>query len=142
MRELAAFERNIKHFHVTQDDLLDYGFGDTPRFGVFLAEREEKIVGIAVHYRIPWTYDMRPIVVLKELFVSDQARGIGAGRALFQRLLEHASDIGASAVRWTVLRDNDDAKRFYASVGGVLDVVWEPWEIRLPVAASVKTQKQ
>jgi hypothetical protein len=39
--------------------------------------------------------------------------------------------MGASAIRWTVLADNDEAKRFYKSVGGKRDAVWEPWQLTL-----------
>jgi GNAT superfamily N-acetyltransferase len=83
MRELAVFERYIAHFRVTEADLLEHGFGAHPRFGVFVAEHGVAIIGIAVHYQIPWTFDLRPILVLKELFVSETARGLGAGTALF-----------------------------------------------------------
>ena len=135
MRELAIFEGYIDAFAVAPEDLLAHGFGDAQAFGVFVATAGETIAGIAVHYRIPWTFDLRPVVVLKELFVAEAFRGQGVGDALFARLRAYAFDIGASALRWTVLPDNDAAKRFYAGQGGARDAAWEHWA--LPIATRI-----
>jgi GNAT superfamily N-acetyltransferase len=136
MRALAVFEGYIERFRVTEADLIEHGFGSAPRFGAFVAEHAGKIVGIAVHYQIPWTFDLKPTVILKELFVAEDARGRGVGHALFDRLRAHAVEIGAARVSWTVLADNDPAKRFYEGVGGAPDSIWEPWTMVLPGRAS------
>lgn len=131
MRGLAGFEGYIDDFRVTEADLVEHGFGSSPRFGVFVAVLAGKVAGIAVHYQIPWTYDLKPIVVLKELFVAEEARGSGMGEALFQRLVAHAKDIGASKLGWTVLDGNEGAIRFYERQGGTADMVWRPWLLRV-----------
>ncbi|MDQ0318825.1 GNAT superfamily N-acetyltransferase [Pararhizobium capsulatum DSM 1112] len=107
MRSLAVFEGYIDDFRVTAADVIEHGLGTSPRFGVFVATLADKVVGIAVHYEIPWTYDLKPVVVLKELFVAAEARGLGAGKALFQRLAVYAGEIGASKIAWTVLDGNE-----------------------------------
>ncbi|MCJ8051733.1 GNAT family N-acetyltransferase [Shinella curvata] len=131
MRALAVFEGYIDTFAVTPDDLRLHGLGAAPAFGVFVAAKGEALAGIAVHYRIPWTYDLKPVVVLKELFVAEEYRGQGAGQALFAHVRAHAAAIGASALRWTVLPDNVAAKRFYAGQGGACDADWEHWTLPL-----------
>ncbi|ESY27091.1 hypothetical protein X749_23380 [Mesorhizobium sp. LNJC391B00] len=40
------------------------------------------IVGIAVHYLIPWTYDLKPVVWLKELYVTEATRGMWSAMRL------------------------------------------------------------
>lgn len=127
MRGLAVFEGYIDRFAVTEQDLIDHGLCDTPRFGVLVAELDGRVIGIAVHYAIPWTYDLKPTVVLKELFVEDGARSSGAGAALIAALKRHAAAIGAPRINWTVLAGNEPAKRFYRRQGGSPDEVWEPW---------------
>ena len=129
MRALAVFEGYIDAFAVTPEDLRVHGFSTNPSFGVFVAVKDEAIAGIAVHYRIPWTYDLRPVVVLKELFVAEDFRGQGVGQALFAHLHAHAVGLGASALRWTVLPDNEAAKRFYEGQGGTRDADWEHWTL-------------
>ncbi|MCR6501822.1 GNAT family N-acetyltransferase [Shinella sp. CPCC 101442] len=131
MRALAVFEGYIDAFAVTPDDIRLHGFGSAPPFGVFVAAKGEAIAGIAVHYRIPWTYDLKPVVVLKEIFVAEAFRGQGVGQALFGHLHAHAAATGASALRWTVLPDNMAAKRFYTGQGGMLDADWEHWTLPL-----------
>ncbi len=131
MRGLAVFEGYIDDFRVTEADLIEHGLGPSPRFGVFVAALAGKVVGIAVHYQIPWTFDLKPVVVLKELFVAEDARGLGAGEALFQRLAAYAGEIGASKVAWTVLDGNERAMRFYDRQGGTPDIVWRPWFFRV-----------
>lgn len=131
MRALAVFEGYIDAFAVTPDDLRLYGLGATPAFGVFVAAKGEVLAGIAVHYRIPWTYDLKPVVVLKELYVAEAFRGEGVGQALFARLRANAVEIGASALRWTVLPDNMAAQRFYAGQGAARDADWQHWTLPL-----------
>lgn len=94
MRALAVFEGYDDKFRVTEADIVDHGLGPSPRFGVFVAEVDGTIVGIAVHYLIPWTYDLKPVVALKELYVAEAARGMSVGHALVERLLDHATSIG------------------------------------------------
>lgn len=131
MRALAVFEGYDDKFRVTEAELAEYGLGPSPRFGVFVAERDDAIVGIAVHYVIPWTYDLKPVVVLKELYVAEAARGMSVGHALVKRLRDHAVGIGASAIRWTVLQSNMPAKAFYRSLDGRPDEIWEMWQLTI-----------
>ncbi|WP_181176170.1 GNAT family N-acetyltransferase [Mesorhizobium sp. B2-3-4] len=127
MQALAVFEGYDDKFRVTEADVIEHGLGPSPRFGVLVAEVDNEITGIAVHYLIPWTYDLKPVVVLKELYVAESARGMSVGHALVTRLRDHAVGIGASAVKWTVLRSNMPAKAFYRSLGARADEIWDPW---------------
>lgn len=129
MKGLARFEGYIDHFVVTRDDLAAHGLGPSPRFEAFVAEVEgvEGLVGMAVVYQIPWTYDLRPTLVMKELFVRESGRGRGVGGALLQRVAERAVELDCPRVLWTVLSTNEGARRFYSSAGARKDEVWEPW---------------
>lgn len=134
MRGLAIFEGYIDKFFVTEADLIEHGLGDNPRFGVLVAGLGGRAVGIAVHYVIPWTYDLKPTLVLKELFVDETARSSGASAALIDGLKRHAANIGAPRINWTVLATNETAKHFYRREGGSHDATWEPWT--MPIGRS------
>jgi len=127
MKGLAAFEGYIDDFVVTEDDLVTFGLGDAPAFGAFVAETEVGLVGMVVFYRIPWTYDKRPTIIMKELFVSDAARGLGVGRLLLQRVAARALELDCPRLQWTVLSTNLRAKKFYSEAGGKTDPDWESW---------------
>lgn len=131
MRALAVFEGYDDKFRVTRADIIEHGLGPSPRFGVLVAQVEGGIVGIAVHYIIPWTYDLKPVVVLKELYVAEAARGMAVGHALVEQLRQYAVGIGASAIKWTVLKSNMPAKAFYHELGGEPDETWEMWQLTI-----------
>ncbi len=138
MRQLAAFEDYLDDFKVTATDIGQRGLGDNPEFGILVAEdtaRGNSLLGIAVYYVIPYTFDLHPDVVLKELFVAEHARGLGVGRALMKQLSVLASALGARRVRWLVLTNNHNAKSFYASLGAHCDTKWENWQLTLPKTA-------
>jgi GNAT superfamily N-acetyltransferase len=128
MRQLPQFEGDVDAFRVTEADLVRGGLGSTPRFGTFVAsEADATLVGMAVHYTVPWTYDLRPTLVLKELCVVVRARGRGIGHRLMAAVAREAVRIGAPRLAWLVLPENHEARVFYVGLGGHPDAKWEPW---------------
>jgi GNAT superfamily N-acetyltransferase len=74
---------------------------------------EGKLVGI-VHYlyhRSCWT--IGDYCYLQDLFVSLEARGFGAGRALIETVYEAAQTAGASRVHWLTQEGNAQARTLY-----------------------------
>ena len=137
MRGLARFEGYDDRFAVTEADLLARGLapGSPREFVAFVADAGAAgLQGHAVVLEIPFTFDLRPTLVLKELFVHAGARGAGVGGALFDRVLAHGRERGAGRLQWRVLPGNDAAKAFYARAGGGPEPGWEHWEIRSPGA--------
>ncbi len=133
MRGLARFEGYADAFRVRAQDLEDHGLCKTPAFRVHVAEEEEggHLPGMAVTYTIPWTYDLRPVLVLKELYISSAYRGRGIGSALMAAVIGEARAIGASKVQWTVLSGNEAAGQFYKQHGGARDSRWDLWSLPL-----------
>ena len=131
MRDLARFEDYLDTFAVTEADLRHHGLRPGALFDAFVAEADGDLVGMAVTYVVPWTYTMRPKLVLKELFVAEDGRGKGAGRALMARICDHAREVGADHVAWTVMRGNTRAEAFYRALGGRPDAKWENWVLRI-----------
>ena len=133
MRGLARFEGYDDRFAVTVEALLERGFSATrpPEFTAWVAELDGALVGYAVIYVIPYTFDLRPTVVLKELFIDKVARGRNFGHGLMNAVIEHARSLNARVVRWQVLPGNSAAKSFYRKHGGDVDADWENWFIDL-----------
>lgn len=128
MRALAVFEGYADRFAVTADDIASQGLGPDPVFGAKVAVAATgDLIGMAVHHVIRWTFDRRPTLVLKELYVLDHWRGAGVGRALMRAVAAHAVAIGAPRLRWLVLPDNGEAMRFYRSMGGRPEAEWQSW---------------
>ena len=134
MRELAAFEGYLSHFQVAAADLLARGLAPAgaPEFIAFVAERQgEGLLGYAVVVETPFTFDLRPTLTLKELYVRETARGTGAGGALFERVRAHGRARGAGRLKWDVLPTNEPARAFYRRAGGAPDPDWERWLLPL-----------
>ena len=56
---------------------------------------------------IPFTFDLRPTLLLKEaLCVDARHRAAGVGRALFEQVRAHGRGRGGGRLVWTVLPDN------------------------------------
>jgi len=131
MQGLAKFEDYFDAFSVSKDSIRRYGFGDGALFKAFVAEAGERVCGMAITYVVPWTYTLRPKLVLKELFIEDDARSRGAGKKLFAAIANYAESIGAGEVVWTVMAGNTLAEQFYQSVGGTPDPKWQNWTLSL-----------
>ncbi|HEY5754577.1 MAG TPA: GNAT family N-acetyltransferase [Steroidobacter sp.] len=133
MRGLARFEGYDDRFAVTEEALIERGFSPHRRseFTAWVAEFDGALVGYAVIYVIPYTFDLRPTVVLKELFIDDAARGKNFGRGLMEAVVEYARTSNARLIRWQVLPDNEPAKNFYRQHGAAPDAAWENWFIDL-----------
>jgi len=129
MRGLAKFEGYIEDFRVTQSELIRCGIGPDKKFLAFVAHAsiDAKLLGMAVMYEQPWTYDMMPTLVLKELYVDCDARGRGIGNLLMKAIVRHARSCAASRIIWTVLNGNMRAEKFYQRLGGKPDRQWNNW---------------
>ncbi|MET0535609.1 MAG: GNAT family N-acetyltransferase [Steroidobacter sp.] len=133
MRGLAQFEGYDDRFAVTVDALLERGFSShrAPEFIAWVAEFDSKLVGYAVIYVIPFTFDLRPTLVLKELFIDTAARGRNFGHGLMAAVIEHGRSLNARLIRWQVLPSNEPAKRFYRQHAAQVDGDWENWFLEL-----------
>lgn len=146
MRQLAIFEDYINDFAVTEAAVLKHGFGDERLFSAFVAEpcfvdpatKSPALVGMAITYVVPWTYSMRPRVVLKELYVDPGVRGYGIGTSLMKRVIQYAEDIDADQLNWTVMNGNLKAEQFYSALGGRFDSKWNNWvrPVEMPADAT------
>jgi GNAT superfamily N-acetyltransferase len=133
MHQLAIFEGYADRFSVTEQALLERGFAidHKPEFAAIVAADNDLLVGYAVTYIVPFTFDLRPTLILKELFVSESVRGSGIGRSLLAAVLEQARGIGARLLRWQVLPNNEPAMRLYRSIGAGNDTAWQHWVLEL-----------
>jgi GNAT superfamily N-acetyltransferase len=61
-------------------------------------------------------WDIRDKCYLNDLYVTEAARGAGAGAALIAYVNDHAAAQGAGEVYWMTARDNATARRLYDRV--------------------------
>lgn len=128
MFALAEFEGYSADFRVTLDELIQRCFVRHD-FQVLVADRGGELLGMLVYYEQPFTYDLKPWLVIKELYVRDSSRGAGVGRMLMKSVARHCHLQGGSRLRWEVLTDNLPAQHFYGSLGAQPNAGWQTWQI-------------
>jgi len=135
---LAVYEREPDAVKATVEMLAQTLFADNARVYAHVAELNGEVVGIAVWFLNYSTWTGKPGIYLEDLFVSETARGTGAGRALFKALAEEAERLGCARIDWAVLDWNTPAMDFYRAIGGRPQSGWQPWRIDGPALEALK----
>jgi GNAT superfamily N-acetyltransferase len=108
------------HYRVPcpSDAEIRAGLAGRPAGAEFLvAEEGGGLVGFAAFAAIYPGPGLRAGFFLKELYVAETARGLGAGRRLMADLARLALAQGFGRVDWTAARDDVRLLRFYESLG-------------------------
>jgi GNAT superfamily N-acetyltransferase len=119
IRELATYEKKRHKAVVTEGDLLRDGFGPRPIFRALIAEWNGAPVGYASFFDFYSTFLGRPALFLEDLFVLDEFRGKGIGKALLVDVAKLAVEEGCFGLRWEVLDWNRPAIEFYEKLGAM-----------------------
>lgn len=87
-------------------------------------------IGFATVSFTPFAWTGADIAFLQDLFVTDSARGKGAGEALLQAVYAQADARGATQVFWMVDETDEKLQRYYERNGirtPYLRYMREPW---------------
>jgi GNAT superfamily N-acetyltransferase len=117
IRGLATYEKKLQKAVVSEADLLRDGFGPSPKFRALIAEWDGEPAGYASFFYFYSTFQGRPALFLEDLFVPDEFRGKGIGKALLVAVCKLAVEEGCFALRWEVLDWNRPAIEFYEKLG-------------------------
>src|SRR6185437_11283776 len=93
IRELAEFERAPQEVTVTPQHFEDSGFGPHPVWWAFVVTINGHIEGFALYY-IRYSTWKGQRLYLEDLIVTEEMRGKGLGKLLFERLLQEVKDTG------------------------------------------------
>ena len=117
LTELAAYEKLLSKFTLTEQAITRDFFGERARVTCEIAFEADTAVGLVTWY---WTYASfvaaRGLYV-EDLFVRPAWRGKGYGKALLQYLAAKAVRMGANRLEWLVLDWNAPAIEFYKGIG-------------------------
>ena len=123
IHELALFERAPEEVTVTLQEFEEAGFGNKPVWKAFVAEVDGVIVGMALYYiRYSTWKGLR--LYLEDLIVTEEFRGKGIGKSLFDTIVVEAKELGFSGMMWQVLDWNEPALNFYKKYEAAIDAGW------------------
>lgn len=123
IHELAVYEKAPDEVTVTLSEFVDAGFGVQPVWKAFVAEVDEKIVGFALYY-IRYSTWKGCRLYLEDFLVTEEYRGKGIGKLLFERTILEAKEKGYNGMVWQVLDWNEPAINFYNKYQAILESGW------------------
>lgn len=123
VNELALYEKAPQEVTVTLDHFVESGFGSNPVWWAFVAEEDGLVQGFALYY-IRYSTWKGQRMYLEDILVTEQARGKGLGKLLFDQLIEEAKEKNFSGIVWQVLEWNEPAINFYKKYNANLDPEW------------------
>jgi GNAT superfamily N-acetyltransferase len=124
IKGLADYERLGHEVEATLARIRQHGFGRRRYFETLLCFDGRRPVGFALYFFTYSTFLARPTLYLEDLFVTPDARGRGAGKALLAALARIAGRRGCGRMEWAVLDWNTPAIGFYERLGARLRKDW------------------
>ena len=120
LRGKAEFDGNLPALRATEETLEDALFGATPLTFALVAVIDDLLVGMAIYHPIFSSFLAEPGFWLDDLFVCQQHRGRGIGKALLVCLCQIADAQGCARVDWLVSKNNERGINFYRGIGGTI----------------------
>ncbi len=115
--ELAVYEKALVEVKTNPREILETLFGEGSVTEALICEVAGKAVGYAVFFTSYSTWMGRNGVYLEDLYVSPDSRGLGAGKAMIQKIAQLAVERRCARLEWSVLDWNKPAIDFYLGIG-------------------------
>ena len=118
VKELAIYENAPEAVTVTMEHFIESGFGEKPVWEAFVAEQNNEVFGFALYY-IRYSTWKGQRMYLEDFYVTEKMRGSGAGKLLFDKIIETCTAKKYSGLVWQVLDWNEPAINFYRKYNNV-----------------------
>ncbi len=92
-------------------------FATRPKLYGLVVEQEGSLVGYATYMRQYATWDAADYIYLDCLYLKPEARGMGLGRQLMQRIQQEGRKLGCTLIQWQTPDFNTRAIQFYTRLG-------------------------
>ena len=123
VKELALYERAPEQVTVSLEEFEQAGFSEKPVWWAFVAEEDGYITGFALYY-IRYSTWKGCRMYLEDILVTEEHRGKGIGKLLFDQLIVEAKERNLHGIVWQVLEWNEPAINFYKKYEAEMDPEW------------------
>jgi GNAT superfamily N-acetyltransferase len=127
--DLAIYEKAEHEVKTDAAGIRDSLFADGSTAHGLICEHDGKPIGYAVYFFNYSTWLGRHGLYLEDLYVSPEARGLGAGKALLRHLAQLAVARDCGRFEWSVLDWNTPAIDFYESFGARPQSEWTTYRL-------------
>jgi GNAT superfamily N-acetyltransferase len=124
INELAVYEKEPDAVLNTVSEIESKLFGDNVRAHALICEEQGEAIGFAVYFFNYSTWLGKYGLYLEDLYVAQNKRGNGAGRAIMKYLAQLALEKDCGRFEWVVLDWNQPAIDFYHSIGAKQQNEW------------------
>ncbi|MFN6971903.1 MAG: GNAT family N-acetyltransferase [Rheinheimera sp.] len=124
IQDLAEYEKLSDQVVATEQKLQSTLFGAHAFAEVVMADYKGQPAGFALFFHNYSTFLAKPGMYLEDLYVDQQLRGKGIGKALITFLAKLAVERDCGRLEWSVLDWNQPAIDFYQSLGAVMLHDW------------------
>lgn len=128
IKKLAEYEKMSDEVVATEELLQEWIFEKKKAEVIFVVE-DGKEVGFALFFHNFSTFLGRAGIYLEDLFVLQEYRGKGYGKALLKKLGEIALERKCGRVEWSCLDWNQSSIDFYRSLGAVPMTDWTTYRL-------------
>ncbi len=127
--ELAIYERAEHEVKTDVTGIETSLFAEDASAHALICERDGQPIGYAVYFFNYSTWLGRNGLYLEDLYITPEARGTGAGKALLGHLAKLAVAKGCGRFEWAVLDWNEPAIGFYESLGARPQEEWTTYRL-------------
>ena len=117
IKQLAIYEKLMHQVVATEEELERHLFGEQKKAEVVIGYFGEAPVGFALYFHNFSTFLAKPGIYLEDLFVLEEYRGKGYGKALLAYIANLATERDCGRLEWAVLDWNKPSIDFYRSLG-------------------------
>ena len=118
IEKLAEYEKLLPPDEDAKLRLKNDAFSKNPKYEAYVAYIDEKPAGYITFYFTYSTFLAKKTLYLEDIFVLEEFRKRGLGKALFEFCKKEAKNRGCGRMDWTVLTWNEPSIRFYEKLGG------------------------
>jgi GNAT superfamily N-acetyltransferase len=129
IKRLAEYERLSHEVVATEEVLRETLFGERRVAEVLLGYSDGEPAAFALFFHNFSTFLGKPGIYLEDLFVMPEHRGSGFGKEMLRYLARLAKERDCGRLEWWVLDWNEDAIRFYKSLGAVPMDEWTVFRV-------------
>lgn len=123
VHELAVYEKAPDEVTITLEHFEESGFGDRAVWWALVAEVDGIVQGFALWY-IRFSTWKGQRMYLEDFYVTEDMRGQGIGKLLFDALVEEAKQNNFNGIAWQVLEWNEPGINFYKKYNASFDGEW------------------
>jgi GNAT superfamily N-acetyltransferase len=122
--ELAIYEKAEDEVLATVETIESSVFGAESKVDALICELAGEPIGIAIYFYNYSTWLAKNGLYLEDLYISEEHRGIGAGKKMLQHLASIAVANNCGRFEWSCLDWNTPSRDFYASIGAQAQLEW------------------